>query len=263
MIALASSPGEVVMSGSLLLAIPLAVLAGLISFASPCVLPVVPGYLGLVGSVAEGRGGRGAASKGGGQPPARPARSRLALGAMLFVLGFTLVFVLTGAAFGQIGAWLLVHQGVILRVLGAVVILMGLVFLGQVGALQRERRLRWQPAGLVGAPLLGMIFAVGWAPCIGPTLIAINALGFESGSAWRGALLAFFYCLGLGIPFVLAALGFGAMTSGMAWLRRHIRIINILGGALLIAIGVLMVAGVWHQLIATIGAMLPGYVSPL
>lgn len=265
----AATPGEVIMHGQLLLAVPLAVLAGLISFASPCVLPVVPGYLGLVGSVAEGKpGARGgadsaASAAGAGARSTASARRRMVLGAVLFVLGFTAVFVLTGAAFGQIGAWMLQHQGVLLRILGGVVILMGLVFLGQIGMLQRERRMRWQPAGLVGAPLLGMIFAVGWAPCVGPTLIAINALGFDSASAWRGALLAFCYCLGLGIPFVLAALGFGAMTSGMAWLRRHIRLINIIGGALLIAIGVLMVAGVWHQLIASLGAILPGYVAPV
>lgn len=260
---LADGPGAVIMHGQLFLAIPLAVLAGIISFASPCVLPVVPGYLGLVGSVAEGRGNAGSGSGSSSSAPVRPARSRVVLGAALFVLGFTLVFVLTGAAFGQLGAWLLQYQSTVMRVLGVVVILMGLVFLGQIGALQRERRSHRQPAGLLGAPLLGMIFAVGWAPCVGPTLIAINALGFDSGSAWRGALLAFCYCLGLGIPFMLVALGLGAATSGMAWLRRHVRTINLLGGALLIAIGVLMVAGVWHQLIASLGAILPGYVSPV
>lgn len=254
MIALEASPGELVLSGDLLVAIPIALLAGLISFASPCVLPVVPGYLGLVSSVAE--------TPGAGEA-AKPSRSRVVIGAALFVLGFALVFVLSGAAFGQLGVWLLQYQGTILRVLGGIVILMGLVFLGQISGLQRERRSHRQPAGLIGAPLLGMIFAVGWAPCIGPTLIAINALSFEQGSAWRGALLAAIYALGLGIPFILVALGFGAATRSMAWLRKHVRAINLFGGVLLIIIGTLMIVGVWQQFIATIGAWIPGYVSPV
>lgn len=254
MIAHQASPGELVMGGDLLIAIPIALLAGLISFASPCVLPVVPGYLGLVSSVAEQPGGGDAA---------KASRSRVVLGAALFVLGFTIVFVLSGAAFGQLGVWLLQYQGIILRILGGIVILMGLVFLGQISGLQRERRSHRQPAGLIGAPLLGMIFAVGWAPCIGPTLIAINALSFEQGSAWRGALLATCYALGLGIPFILVALGFGTATRSMAWLRRHVRAINLFGGVLLIIIGTLMIAGVWQQFIGTIGAWIPGYVSPV
>lgn len=254
MIALQTSPGELVLSGDLIVAIPIALLAGLISFASPCVLPVVPGYLGLVSSVAEPSGTGGSA---------KPSRSRVVTGAALFVLGFALVFVLSGAAFGQLGVWLLQYQSTILRVLGGIVILMGLVFLGQISGLQREHRSHRQPAGLVGAPLLGMIFAVGWAPCIGPTLIAINALSFEQGSAWRGALLAAVYALGLGIPFILVALGFGTATRSMAWLRKHVRAINLFGGVLLIIIGTLMIAGVWQQFIATIGAWIPGYVSPV
>lgn len=252
-VTLAAGPGDTIMHGQLLLAVPLAMLAGLVSFASPCVLPVVPGYLGLVGATAD--------SGDDASAPARPTRSRLVLGALLFVFGFSVVYVLTGAAFGEIGVWLLRYQGVVMRVMGAVVVLMGVVFLGQVTFLQRERRATWRPSGLVGAPLLGMIFAVGWAPCIGPTLVAIQTLSFQSASAWRGALLAFCYCLGLGLPFVLVALGFGAATRSMAWLRRHVRALNIAGGVLLILIGVLMLAGVWQMLVASLGALLPGYTA--
>lgn len=283
-----AGPGEVIMQGQLLVALPLALLAGLISFASPCVLPVVPGYLGLVGATstdgrpdargagdthgatdargAVGASGGGATSVATATAPGRlrvGSRGRVVLGAALFVLGFSLVYVLTGAAFGQLGVWLIQYQGVVLRVLGAVVIVMGLVFLGQVGLLQRQWKPAAKPIGLVGAPLLGIIFGVGWAPCVGPTLIAIQSLSFQSASADRGALLAFAYCLGLGIPFILAAIGFGAATRANAWLRRHIRAINLAGGALLIVIGLLMVLGVWQSFISWIGFLLPGYVSPL
>ena len=296
-----AGPGEVIMQGQLLVAIPLAMLAGLISFASPCVLPVVPGYLGLIGATSEvagaGGGRRGAVSprdtrsagssgtvsgvgsagssgtvsaagpaapRGGGEAAvSRGARSRLVLGAALFVLGFSAVYVLSGAAFGQLGVWLLQYQATLLRVVGVVVILMGLVFIGQVSVLQRQRRLHLKPIGLVGAPLLGLIFGIGWAPCIGPTLIAIQALSFQSASAGRGALLAFAYCLGLGIPFVLAAVGFGAFTRASSWVRRHIRAINLTGGITLILIGLLMVTGVWQSFVSAIGFLLPAYVSPI
>ncbi len=270
----AGTPGDLIVNGQLIVAIPLALLAGFISFASPCVLPVVPGYLGLVSSVADtgvapgpaaGRDGDGDASapKTGSTMLAARTRSREGLGALLFVLGFSLVYVAAGAAAGQLGVWMLQYQGIILRVLGIIVITMGLVFIGQIAPLQRERRSSRKPAGLIGAPLLGMIFAVGWAPCVGPTLVAIQALSFESASAGRGALLALFYCLGLGVPFILAGMGLGAATRSFGWLKRNIRTINLIGGSLLIVIGLLMLVGVWQQLIMAIGSILPGYVAPL
>ncbi|MDO5051976.1 MAG: cytochrome c biogenesis CcdA family protein [Pseudoclavibacter sp.] len=258
------TPGEVIMHGGLLAALPLAAAAGFLSFASPCVLPVVPGYLGLIGATSGPAGPAVPAEGRGGTTSARAVpRSRLALGAMLFVLGFSLVYVLSGAAFGQLGFWLLQHQGALLRVLGVVVALMGLVFIGRLPFLQRTLRLPQRPVGLAGAPLLGMVFGLGWAPCLGPTLIAIQALGFQSAAAGRGALLAFAYCLGLGLPFVLLAFGFGAATRAAGWLRRRIRTVNLIGGGLLVLIGLLMVTGVWQSFIAAIGALVPGYVTPL
>ncbi|GAB3299198.1 cytochrome c biogenesis CcdA family protein [Pseudoclavibacter terrae] len=293
--------GETIVSGQLLFAIPLALLAGLISFASPCVLPVVPGYLGLVGAVAQdapakstsrtpigavATGGTGggaaaaAAAMGGGSStgssaastaPAKPSlitrlttgRGRVAFGATLFVLGFSVIYVLSGAAFGQIGIWLLEYQGAVMRVLGAIVILMGVVFIGQVSFMQRTARLKFAPSGLLGAPLLGVVFGIGWTPCLGPTLAAIMALGAQTASPSRGALLAFFYCVGLGLPFILIALGLGRVTTGVNWLRKHIRTINLIGGGLLIVLGFLMLIGVWQQIMFAFAAMLPGYVAPL
>jgi cytochrome c-type biogenesis protein len=230
--------GEVIISGQLLLAIPIAMLAGLVSFASPCVLPLVPGYLAYVGGFtdAAGRAARG--------------RGRVLLGVLLFVLGFSLVFVLYGLASGAIGSWLVTYSDLITRILGVVVIAMGLVFIGQFSFLQRTMKPSWRPAtGLAGAPLLGIVFGLGWTPCLGPTLSSILALSYGSGSPGRGALLAFVYCLGLGIPFLLVALGLSWVTGSIAFLKRHIRVINIVGGALLIVIGVLMVTGVWNALV--------------
>jgi cytochrome c-type biogenesis protein len=239
------NPGEIITSGSLLVAVPLAMLAGLVSFASPCVLPLVPGYLGYVG---------------GFQGEGRQDRRRLVLGASLFVLGFAVVFVLYGAAFGAIGAWFVQWEGVITRVLGVVVILMGLVFIGRFGAFQRTAKLAWLPAtGLGGAPLLGAVFAIGWTPCIGPTLSAVLSLGFTGGTAWQGALLAFGYCLGLGIPFILIALGLGWATRSVSFLRRHIRAVNIVGGVLLIVVGLLMVTGVWSLIMYQLQGVMYGF----
>ncbi len=287
-IAPGSAVGETIVSGQLLLAIPLAVLAGLISFASPCVLPVVPGYLGLVGAVAQGapakapaRQSVGAASgqAAAAEPASRPAdqpeakrgllarlttgRGRVAFGATLFVLGFTVVYVLSGAASGLLGFWLMQYQGVIMRVLGVVVIVMGVVFIGQVSFMQRTARMKFAPSGLLGAPLLGIVFGVGWVPCLGPTLIAINSLSYQFASPGRGALLAFFYCIGLGLPFVLVALGIGRVTTGINWVRKHIRTINLVGGGILILIGFLMVIGVWQHFMSAFAATIGGYVPAL
>jgi cytochrome c-type biogenesis protein len=238
--------GQIVFSGQLLLALPIALLAGLVSFASPCVLPLVPGYLAYVGGISD--------------PGQKRDRSRVLTGVALFILGFAIVFVAYGAAFGALGLWLVRWQEVVIRVLGVVVILMGLVFIGQFSFLQRTIKPSWRPAtGLVGAPVLGIVFGLGWTPCIGPTLAAISALSVGSGSPWRGALLGLFYCIGLGIPFLLVALGFDWVAGSVAFLKRHIRAINIIGGVLLVIIGVLMVTGIWSQLMSQFLAVIQGF----
>lgn len=247
------NPGEIIFNGQLLAAIPIALLAGLVSFASPCVLPLVPGYLGYVGGMSNGARGKTA-----------PARSRVLLGAVLFVLGFSLVFVLIGAFAGTVGAFVVRWEDIITRVLGVVVIVMGLVFIGQFSFLQRTVKSNFRPAtGLAGAPILGVVFAVGWTPCLGPTLVAINALSFESGSTGRGAILALFYCLGLGIPFLLVAAGLNWVTGSVAFLKRHIRAINIGGGILLVIIGVLMVTGAWGIFMSKLGVVISGFVPAI
>jgi cytochrome c-type biogenesis protein len=239
---------ELVFSGQLAIALPLAVLAGLVSFVSPCVLPLVPGYLAYVSGSAEQARRRG----------------RTLLGAGLFVLGFAVVFVAYGALFGALGSWLVQWQDVITRILGIVVILVGIVFLGFIPGLQRTIKLPVKPAvGLVGAPILGIVFGLGWTPCFGPTLVAISALSLESGSAGRGALLGFAYCLGLGIPFLLIAWGFTWALRATTALRRLVRPLNIAGGVILIFLGVLMVTGLWTAIIYQIQGWMSGFVTPI
>lgn len=238
---LGQSFAETAFSGAMVLALPVALLAGLVSFLSPCVLPLVPGYLGYVGSMS--------ASGADGGPGARKASAaRLAGGVALFVAGFTAVFVAYGALAGSLGGALREHSGTVSRVLGVVVVVMGLVFMGFVPFLQADTRRHVSPrAGLWGAPLLGIVFAIGWTPCIGPTLAAILALGLESGSALRGGVLAVAFCLGLGLPFVLAAFGIGRSERALAFLRRHRRTVMRLGGALLVLLGLALVTGVWDS----------------
>jgi cytochrome c-type biogenesis protein len=236
-------------SGGLLLGAPIAVLAGLLSFASPCVLPLVPGYLGYVGGV-DRTGER--------------ARGRVVLGAALFVLGFSLVFVLTFVVFGAAGYFLIRYQDLITRIAGVLVILLGAVFIGGLGPLQRRLAPEWRPrAGLVGAPLLGAVFAIGWTPCLGPMLTTIQTLALSTGSVGTAAALAVCYSIGLGVPFVLLAIGFGWATGAVTVLRRHIRAINLAGGALLVVVGVLMLTGVWNLAITALQSSLVGYVSPV
>jgi cytochrome c-type biogenesis protein len=184
----------------------------------------------------------------------------LLTGVALFILGFAIVFVAYGAAFGALGFWLVRWQEVVIRILGIVVIVMGLVFIGRFSFLQRTIKPAWRPAtGLIGAPVLGIVFGLGWTPCIGPTLAAISALSVGSGSPWRGALLGLFYCIGLGIPFLLVALGFEWVAGSVAFLKRHIRAINIIGGSLLVVIGVLMATGLWTQLMSQFLAVIQGF----
>jgi cytochrome c-type biogenesis protein len=248
--------GEIVFSGQLLFAIPIAVLAGLVSFASPCILPLVPGYLAYIGGFTDGRS---TARRGD-----RRGTSRLLVGVGLFVLGFTVVFVLTGVVFGFAGFWLNQYRDLVTRIAGVVVILLGLVFVGQFRFAQRSVKASWRPRmGLAGAPLLGAVFAVGWTPCTGPTLTAINSLSLTTGSPWQGGLLALFYALGLGIPFLLIALGLNWVTGAVSFLKRHVRVINLLGGVLLIFIGTLMVTGVWNVWILDLQGVIGSFVTPI
>ncbi len=242
--------GSAVADGSLLLAVPVALLAGLVSFASPCVLPLVPGYLAYLGSLAASpvSDGRGTARRG-----------RLVGGVGLFVTGFTVVFVLLGVAAGGLGAVLARWQDPVSRVLGVVVVVLGLGFLGLVPALQRERRLHLTPrGGLWGAPVLGVTFGLGWVPCIGPTLAAIITLAYTGGSATRGAVLATVFCLGLGLPFVLVAAGVERSARATAFLRRHRLGVLRTGGGLLVVLGVLLVTGLWGQAAAWLQGLLTG-----
>jgi cytochrome c-type biogenesis protein len=242
-------------SGSMLLAIPVAVLAGLVSFASPCVLPLVPGYVGYVsGMAASGAGSRGTT--------ASPVRGRVVAGVGLFVLGFTAVFVVLMAAAGAVGGYLVRWESVIERVLGVVVVLMGLAFFGGIPALQRERRLHLSPrAGLWGAPLLGIVFGLGWTPCIGPTLAAVNTLALNEASAGRGVVLGVAYCVGLGVPFLLVAFGLQSSQVMLGFLRRHRLAVLRVGGALLVLIGLALVTGLWGAVTGALQSWVSGYVT--
>ncbi|WP_244309254.1 cytochrome c biogenesis CcdA family protein [Kineococcus rubinsiae] len=225
-----------VVTGSLLLALPVVALAGLLSFLSPCVLPLAPAYLAYVTGLSS-------------QEVSHPHRGRMTLGATLFVLGFASVFVLIGAAVGGAATFLLQYQRPITRVLGVLVILLGISFTGLLPSWQREARIRWRPpTGLAGAPLLGVTFGLGWTPCIGPTLAAVQALTFTESGAGRGALLTGVYALGLGVPFVVLALAFKRFSGALDLVRRHRRAVSIAGGGVLVVIGVLLVSGVWAKI---------------
>lgn len=258
---------ETIFAGSLLVAIPLALIAGTISFLSPCVLPLVPAYLSMVTGLSgeqltnlqeKDRDGTGPVDGGGNgvTTVVRAAqRSRVVTGSILFVAGFSVVFVSYGLLFGGLGATLLEHQDLISRVLGAIVIVMGFTYLG-IGPIGRtmwwnaDARIHARPKpGLWAAPLLGVVFGLGWTPCIGPTLAAVQTLAFTEGSAGRGALLSLAYCIGLGLPFIGLAPGFASMAEALKWGRRHAQAISRVGGVMLIALGVLLVTGLWSDLI--------------
>jgi cytochrome c-type biogenesis protein len=247
---------NLILDGNLALALPIALLAGLVAFASPCVLPLVPGYLAYIGGFA-----------GSAEKNIRGARQRgrLLTGVALFVLGFSVVFIALNVVAAAAGALLIPWLGLITRIAGGLLILMGLVFIGQFTFLQRDFKPQWRTTtGLAGAPLLGIVFGLGWAPCIGPTLAAVLSFSMGSGNAWRGVLLGVVYCIGLGIPFLLVALGLNWVTGSVAWLKRHIRVINIVGGSFLILIGLLMVSGIWQILINQLqGAVIGNFVPAL
>jgi cytochrome c-type biogenesis protein len=191
-------------------------------------------------------------------------RRRLLAGVGLFVLGFSVWFVTLGLVFGTAGLLLRPWEDLITRIAGVVVILMGLVFIGQVTVMQRTIKPQWKVAtGLAGAPMLGLVFALGWTPCLGPTLIAVNSLALDGGDPARGALLAVAYCLGLGVPFLLVALGLNWVTGSVEFLKRHIRAINIIGGVMLVLVGVAMVTGVWRLFTSSLGAMILGFETAL
>lgn len=245
------NPAETVVGGSLLLAAVFAFAAGVISFASPCILPLVPAYMGYITGMV-------------GVDLGDVKRGRLVLGTALFVGGFTLVFVSYGALFGGLGSVLIEYTETITRVLGVFTIIFGLAFMGLIPWLNRS----WNPTqntsmGLVGAPLLGVLFGIGWTPCIGPTLAAVQALAIDSASAGRGAALAAVYCVGLGLPFLLVAFAFRRAFGAMSWMKRHYTLLIRLGGGMLVLLGVLMVTGAWAEISIQLRVWTADFVVPL
>lgn len=256
-------PGAIVYDGALLAAIPIAMLAGLLSFLSPCVLPLVPGYLGFVSAMAAG-GNPGEQTAPTGAATLVQSRRRLIIGVLLFIAGFTVVFLVAFVVTGALALYLIEYRDIIIRVSGVFVIAMGLVFVGAFGTLQRTIRPTVRAnMGLAGAPLLGAAMGIGWAPCIGPTLATILVIAANTGDVARAATLGIAYSLGLGIPFLLIALGIGWASSATTFLRRHVRTINLLGGALLILLGILMVTGVWTAVMSVLGSVVGSIQLPL
>lgn len=238
-------------SGSLVLAIPVALVAGLVSFFSPCVVPLLPGYL----SYTTGLSGADLESA---------KRGRMLAGSLLFVAGFSFVYVAYGTFFGSVGRWLFDYQDQISTVLGVVTIFLGMAFLGAIPWLQRDLRFHRIPdVGLLAAPLIGLLFGLGWTPCMGPTLTVIQGLAINEASAGRGALLSAFFCLGLGLPFVVAALAYRRTLGAIGWIRRHQKWVTRAGGLMLIAVGVLLITGWWDYIVDDLRNLAPGFTADL
>jgi cytochrome c-type biogenesis protein len=296
------SIGSLVSSGPLILAVPVAVAAGAVTFLSPCCLPLVPGYLSYVTGMSGLGTESGDAESSGGQPAgarlataqrvavpagaqaassgpasavqpspavlAAPSRSRVVAGTALFVLGFSALYTSYGLAFGGLGTALKTHQQVLTQVLGALTIVLGLLFAGVLDRFTLAGRIvkpSLRPrAGLAGAPVLGVLFGLGWSPCIGPTLTAVLTLAETSGTAGRGAFLAFVYCLGLGVPFLIVAMAFQRGMRALGFARRHARLVTGIGGGLLVLVGVLEVTGAWTAAITWLQIhWFQGYNSPI
>ncbi|HEY6314034.1 MAG TPA: cytochrome c biogenesis protein CcdA [Streptosporangiaceae bacterium] len=271
-----SGVGQLMTTGPLILALPVAAAAGAVTFLSPCCLPLVPGYLSFVTGMAGASGAQPASSGDSPGPAAavaaaasgvavaaRPAavavpapapRARVVAGTALFVLGFSVVFVAYGAALGGLGHLLTGHARLLTQILGGLTIILGLLFAGAFDRFSFAGRIvrpsARPKAGLAGAPLLGVLFGLGWSPCIGPTLTAVLALSASSGTVGRGALLAFVYALGLGVPFLLVSLGFQMAMRAFAFARRRARLITRIGGAMLVCVGLLEVTGAWSTFMA-------------
>ena len=246
---------EQVNSGTMLFAVPVALVAGLVSFFSPCVVPLLPGYV----SYTTGLSGADLQAA-----PTAGTRGRMLTGTFLFVLGFTTWFVILGTATGALGEWLWAYKQEISVALGVVTIVVGLAFMGVVPWLQRDVRVHRLPAvGLAAAPLLGLLFAIGWTPCLGPTITAVQGLAFTEGTAARGAILSVAYSLGLGIPFILLGLAYRRMLGAVRWVRRHQIWVTRLGGLMLVAVGLLLVTGWWDIWVAELRGWIVGFEAPV